>query len=605
VSVASRIAAQQPPVPPRPPVVDTTRRPADTIVSDSAAAAARLAKARADTIKAPTARPWTPRSTEIGATSWHWDRDAIFASGALTLGELVAGIPGLTLFSTNFVIAPQAAAWYGDPGHVRIFIDGVEMDAVNVRNGGITDLTVPPLWALEDVQVERAAGELRVHLRTWRVQRTTPSTRTDVLTGSENINLYRGYFGTRLSNGAVLQLAGQQVSTVSRQGLDGDALSVMVRLGWARGSWSLDGTLLREGVTRNTGARFLETVPQFTAMPPWKGSESVAYVRAAWRDPEADGPWAQLIAATIAGGENNATSSTDLGVVAPVATPGDSVDTTASRAQYIVAAGITRWGLRLSSTNRLRSINGRAYFSPGMRAEYDARLLTVSGFAERAVDSTTRADVLARFAPFDWLNVGAALSRASPAHASLGPATTATRVELGLQWRDRWLTGGVVTRSAGLLAPPIELDTALRAVNAPAATGTLFSLRGPVARGWALDVDFITWDSPGPYRPQTQTRTRLWFESSFLGRFPRGNFHLLASGTAEYRATTYVPLGTNPTGQSAAPSTVYSTLLEIRIGTAVISWQNRNIVGVIYETYPGYVMPRLTNVYGIRWEFWN
>jgi hypothetical protein len=46
-------------------------------------------------------------------------------------------------------------------------------------------------------------------------------------------------------------------------------------------------------------------------------------------------------------------------------------------------------------------------------------------------------------------------------------------------------------------------------------------------------------------------------------------------------------------------------LLEIRIGTAVISWETRNILAQIYETYPGYVIPRLVNLYGVRWEFWN
>jgi hypothetical protein len=578
---------------------------ADSLAPDSAARAARPVKVQRDTIKTPTARPYVPRSAEIGSNRWHWTKDEIFASGALTLGELLAAVPGVTLLSTGFILAPQAIAYYGDPGHVRIFVDGVELDAVNVRNGGITDFTVPPFWALEDVVAERGAGELRVHLRSWRVERTTPYTRADVLTGSENLNLYRGLFGKRLDNGGVLQFAGQQFSTISRGGLDGDALGAMGRVGWARGSWSVDGTLLRKGSTRNAGARFLTSTPQLNVMPPFKGSESVAYLRAAWRDPESDGPWAQLIAATLSAAEDNKPSSQSGGVV-PVTTPGDSVDTTASRSQYVLAAGLTRWGVRLSSSNRIRSIRGKSYFSPGARAEFNTRLLMVSAFAERGVDSTTRTDALARFAPFSWLNVGAALSRTAPKDASLGPATVDSRLEAGLRWRDRWVTAGIVTRSARRLAPPIELDTALRAVDAPATTGTVVSFRGPLALGWSLETDFMSWDAAGSYRPQTQARTRLWFESSFLDKFPRGTFHVLASGTLDYRTTTLVPLGTDPYGQSAGPSSIYSTLLEIRIGTAVISWQARNIMGsIIYETYPGYVMPIRTNIYGLRWEFWN
>ena len=145
----------------------------------------------------------------------------------------------------------------------------------------------------------------------------------------------------------------------------------------------------------------------------------------------------------------------------------------------------------------------------------------------------------------------------------------------------------------------------MRAVDAVAATATTVSLRGPIALGWALDMDVMNWDAAGTYRPQTQARTTLRFASSFLERFPRGTFHLLASGTYDYRSSAFVPLGSDPFGQNAAGAGVFSSLLEIRIGSAVISWQTRNIVGLIFETYPGYVMPIRTNVYGLRWDFWN
>ena len=48
-----------------------------------------------------------------------------------------------------------------------------------------------------------------------------------------------------------------------------------------------------------------------------------------------------------------------------------------------------------------------------------------------------------------------------------------------------------------------------------------------------------------------------------------------------------------------------STLLEVRIATAVISWQVRNTVGSRNYQAPDYLRPRTTNFYGVRWEFWN
>jgi hypothetical protein len=583
---------------------DTTRKaPADTVAKPALGDSAKKVVHR-DTIKTPIARPYTPRSTEVGANNWHWDRDQLFASGALTLGDLLAGVPGVTMMTTGFVLAPQVAAYYGDPGRVRLYLDGVELDQLNPRNGSVHDLALIPLWSLEDVKCERAAGELRVHMRLWRVDRTTANTRTDIVTGTENLNLYRGFFGKRFDNGAIIQLAGQQQSNISLGGMDGDALGGFARFGWARGNWSVDATWLHQGIDRNVGDRFINTAtPQLAAMPLYNGSEGLAYLRLGWRDPEANGPWAQFIASTMSEAKKDSNSS--LTTALTNSARRDSTDTLRSRPEYVLAAGITRWGLRLSSTNRIRSINNKFSFSPGVRAEFDSKLLTISAFGERGADSTTRTDLLGRFAPFPWFNVSGAVSRAAPNSAALGAPTTATRLEAGIEWHDRWLTGGIVTRSAAIVTAPIELDTTMRPINTAAATGEIVSFRGPLLFGLHLDLDAINWNAADAYRPQTQARTKLWFESSFLHRFPRNNFHLLASGTFDYFTKIYAPVGTNPVGQSAAGAGIFSTLLEIRISTAVIFWQYRNPVGAIYSTFPGYTMPRLVNIYGVRWQFWN
>jgi hypothetical protein len=54
-----------------------------------------------------------------------------------------------------------------------------------------------------------------------------------------------------------------------------------------------------------------------------------------------------------------------------------------------------------------------------------------------------------------------------------------------------------------------------------------------------------------------------------------------------------------------AAARVYSTLLEVRIKSATIAWEFRNPDGARYETVPGYQMPRLINLYGVRWRFTN
>ena len=51
---------------------------------------------------------------------------------------------------------------------------------------------------------------------------------------------------------------------------------------------------------------------------------------------------------------------------------------------------------------------------------------------------------------------------------------------------------------------------------------------------------------------------------------------------------------------------VLETLVEIRLLDAVIFYQNRTrIRPVNFDIVPGFVFPRQTNLYGVRWQFWN
>jgi hypothetical protein len=50
---------------------------------------------------------------------------------------------------------------------------------------------------------------------------------------------------------------------------------------------------------------------------------------------------------------------------------------------------------------------------------------------------------------------------------------------------------------------------------------------------------------------------------------------------------------------------VFSGLLEIRILKAVISYQVRKLAGLTYQIVPDFYMPRVINIYGVRWDFVN
>jgi hypothetical protein len=99
-------------------------------------------------------------------------------------------------------------------------------------------------------------------------------------------------------------------------------------------------------------------------------------------------------------------------------------------------------------------------------------------------------------------------------------------------------------------------------------------------------------------------RSTLYASTSWLSRFPQGNFHVLAQVSHEYRTAVPFPIGGGKF-QESAQFRVISTLFELRLYDATISWQYRNILGAIYEVVPGFTAPRIIQYYGVRWDFFN
>jgi hypothetical protein len=118
---------------PRPPVVSAPvpLHPDSAAARDTANVRQDTTKAPPkDTIKAPLAHSEAAVLPEAGG-GYRWSRDALFASGALTLAELLDRIPGATAFATSWIASPQTVSYVGDPKRVRVFLDGLEIDALN------------------------------------------------------------------------------------------------------------------------------------------------------------------------------------------------------------------------------------------------------------------------------------------------------------------------------------------------------------------------------------------------------------------------------------------------------------------------------------------
>jgi hypothetical protein len=564
--------------------------------SDTVGVKSDSARVKIDSIKAPIARFADPLTYEIGP-QYEWNRAQLFATGALSLVDLLDRIPGITTFRSGWLATPQTATFNGDFRRIRVFYDGIEIDNLDNKSGGVLDLSTVQIWTLEHLSIERSAGELRLYMRSWRVDNTDPYTRVDVATGNEETNLYRGYYGKRYDNGGVLQFGGQQYGVTSpRFSGSGDALSLLGRIGIARKGWSIDGFANRVHATRAIERAALGRPPVLSL----DGTTTNAYLRAALGAPNG-GPWAQVTAASLA---FKGTIGPDRNVSA-TGQP-DTLERKILENQYNVSGGYTAGLARLEINDRIRARNHTTTNSISGRLDFAMPLGVLSGFAEHdGFRHTTNADVGARLQPLPFLALSGSFARSTPIAGTTSTlaSTTTYRGEAGVRILGPWISAGMIKTEKTQGLAPLVYDTLLLPTPAGRATARTVSIRGPLGRGFGIDSWLATWDLAGAYQPKYQSRSEITFTNNFLGRFPRGDFEVHAAGVYEYRGGTIFPLAA---GDVLTPTAkTLSALLEIRILRAVISYQQRNILGYPYAVIPGFDMPRVLAIYGVRWDFWN
>jgi hypothetical protein len=560
---------------------------------------------KADTIKAPFGRSVGPRTADIGP-QYQWNREQLFASGAYTLADLLERVPGVTTFRSGWLASPKFAATNGDLTKIKVYYDGIEMDNLDTRSG-MLDLTTIDIWSLENVMIERFANETRIHVRSWRVDNTDPYTRTDIYTGDENTNIYRGFYGKRWGSGAGLQLAGQNFGTRSRLGGGGDALSFMGRFGIAKKMWSVDAF----GFRRNASRSLQPTFGEGLALAPFEGTHTLAYVRAGVGN-QNGGPWAQAIASFMRLAESSPKNNASQASAKRI--PMDTTDTTTKRAQYILAAGFAKGLVRTSVQDRIRAFNGDLSHTPSARFEAGGAKGIVSTLVEHnGGTSRRRADGVARFTPLPFLAIAGAASYEAPDGAAADavpgvasnaiPKTTSARIETGVRLINPWLIGGFVTRDTAVLTPPRVIDSAYAFRSVGRRNGIYGGLRGKLYKDVNTDVIATLWDSAGFYQPRYQVRSELNLETRWLKKFPSGNFGLKVAAIYDYRSEVSFPTadGIRRTNTSG----IASGLLEIRILRGVATYQVRNPFGNLYQIVPDFYMPHAISIYGLRWEFSN
>ncbi len=618
---------------------------ADSLRADSLRAVAirRQAERLADTIKAPLVTFVAPPNLEA-TDALRFTRDNMFSTGAMNLADLLDHVPGVTTFRSSWFPGMHAAAFQGDFRRMRVFLDGLELDAPDPRNNGVLDLTEISLSALDEVVIERTAGEVRVWLTSWTVRNVTPYTRTDIYTGDLNTNGFRGLFGRRFMNGALFQLTLQQGESTRQRGAgglggtfaptggitgDGDVQQVTARLGWARGLMSVDGYLLNTRRTRDsTGAD-----PAAFALPAYAGSRRDVYLRAGYGDP-ARGLQVQALLATMRTGPD-----VDEAVVVDTTSEAPAIDdSTRSRSQRLLQVAYGWQHERAAAFARWRMVQGRSEFAPGVQLSSTRGWVSGALHGERAgLDSSVRLDASVRLAPLPWLVATLANSELRPEDATGRPAERALRAEGALRLRGRWLTGGVVRQTFGTVpgvdTSIVETDTTVTALQRPqrqiivprlltpyerdaavvfptsASTGFTFGALTPLYKDVRLELRGTRWGGGREYRPQTQARLSVILQSEWRSRFPRGDFSINARIIHEYRSgVSFVDADAVETSTPFRETEAYNlgmALLELRIQRATLFYHFRNVYGGQYAQIPGVPMPPPFQTYGVRWEWFN
>lgn len=575
--------------------------------------------ARADSVTGVLPQAELPFLTEVGV-SHRWNRDSLFSTGALTVADFLDRVPGLATLRARFYLAPQVGAYNGDVSRVRLFLDGLELEALDPRSGGIVDLSLFPIAALDELVVERGANELRLLMRSWRgPKRVTAETRADVLTGDNRSNTFRGFLARRAQNGFGMQVMLQQRSTDDRRlGGDGDATTVFTRLALIKPKWSLDATLVRVRATQQSLSLVNAEAFLLTGRPITRFDQAQrdAYVRLGVGDVNR-GPWLQLMAASRFNEETTPfrAADTENGFAA------DSADSTRISAQYVATVGWSSSRARFSVTERLRRLDGLTLHQPSARVGFDLGRLTVSAWGERnPFDKVTRADGFARLQPVPWFAVTGGVSFGTTGSLTLPidstnrtelvflPQARAARAEVAIRVGKLWLQGGGVVRDSAVLRAPALFDRTTPVVFEGRAIGATFSVVGPLFRGFSIHVNGTQWESAGWYRPRTQVRSELTWRYHWTGKTRTGGFDFVLAGDAEYRTSSAVPILDTGNKVVALPTfggTPLGLRAEFTLKDATITAQLRNVLDLPYSTVPGLLMPGPLTVYGIRWRFWN
>ncbi|MEQ1856408.1 MAG: Plug domain-containing protein [Longimicrobiales bacterium] len=588
--------------------------PADTTaVPDSTSIDAEVEDQATDTVSADTIYynlPALDPASRAGPVQgfvtgvWEWDRLEIMASGANTLAELFAEVPGLIVLLGGDYGTPAAVTAFGTGGGgVRIVRDGFE---VLPLEGGVADLQRVGLGGIERVRLERGAGELQVELTSFRFVEGRSFSLIEAGTGQLDTNMFRGMYADPTAFRGSLALALERVDTRGYgQNEGGNRTGTWFRYALHRGNRAgiafehrrmgsdTQVTNYAASVSRTdwTVRARLEVVPGLeTELYTGRSSHDVDDVRPAY-DFEG-GSVAQhgaRVAATRGGfwarAEGRLFPDDELLVRRLDGAAGLVTD----------RVGLSAYLARSSwQSESVLSYRGSAWLTPlpavTLFASWD-------GGTYAARSGPLLDELPAPTPPLAWPTppVGPTYATTERTALRLGGAVTLAGATLA--------AAALRTDSDLHLPLGLELDRGGGAVAGRERNG--LEAWGSLPTPWRslrLEGSYQMWDEAGPYLPKQSYRGAFVFRKTYL---ETGNFELW--WTLGVRG--YDPMDVFSTTGGLAPVPFYQSWygrVQARILTVrlFLGWENFTIRRNL-QNFPGRTLPLTRSFFGLHWDLWN
>lgn len=572
---------------------DTTAVVQDSVPQDSVEAT--------DTMPPPPMLPElaAPFAERRAAGVWHWDQEALAATAAVTVLDLLDEIPGIATFRSGLLLQPEAASAYGGTSaRVEVDLDGYVLDPMNAS---ALDLSTIELSNLSDVLIERRLDLLRIRLRSAAPWDARPYSRVEAATGQPDANLFRGIF---LSPDLWVGPFGVSIERLDTDGA-GSSEPADVFDTWLKWGWQSE--------TRGIQFEMRQSTLDRESPSPWPQTRKRRdlVLRARNRFGESITAEAYIGRASVEIeplGEDAAPS----GSSSPIERSGVQ---TGIRTSVELPAGWLEASLRARDEPSLPRL--QTDLGAGLNlGDVAALRADVTHQSWRNVDGMLSLSARADLGPFygvtpfaEWTTGerGAPLFSDPTLAAPLIDNRTAFRV--GAQGAFPWITvGGALLHTEVDSVPAFGLafDSAGRSYAGGSVDGFEVYGRTRLYFDWlAAEGSYYRWFSgePWAYLPVEEGRGALTMNWTPL---ESGNLQIIGWLEARRRGNVLTP---NPeddglTLVTLPARTLYNAYLQIRIMSLRIFARYSNLRGQVAEDIPGRnIGPRF--FYGVKWSFWN